>query len=88
MDIVENGEPLRVGVSANNVLGRGSNVHVAYKLLLARTQSELKSPKHSRETIQDFKVDWAKLERASAEMQNTMAANSAHVAVKIIEGKD
>ena len=88
MDIVENGEPLRVGVSANNVLARGSNVHVAYKLLLARAQSELKSPKHSREAMQDFKVDWAKLERASAEMQNTVAANSAHVAVKIIEGKD
>jgi hypothetical protein len=88
MDIAENGEPLRVGVSANNVLARGSNVQVAYKFLLARTQSELKSPMHSRETMQDFKADWAKLERASAQMQNTVAANSAHVTVKIVEGND
>ena len=88
MEVVENGEPLRVGVSANNVLARGSNMHVAYRFLLARTQSELKSPKHSREAMQDFKVDWAKLQRASAAMQNTMAANSAHVTVRIIEGKD
>ena len=92
MDVWENGEPLRVGVSADNVLARGSNVHVAYKLLLARTDSELKSPKHSRETMQDFKVDWAKLQRASAEMQGAVVANSsaakARGVLKIAEGKD
>jgi hypothetical protein len=79
-------------LSASNVLASGSNVHVAYKFLAARTQSELKSPKHQRETMKDFKVDWAKLQTASAEIHfaslQASSAARANVALKVSEGKD
>jgi hypothetical protein len=67
MELWENGELLRVGLSENNLLARGSNPHLAYEFLFARAERELKSPKHSRETMQDFKEDWANLQRLSAE---------------------
>jgi len=76
MEASENGELLKVGVSANNALARGSNAHLAYKFLLARAAGVLKSPKHSRETMLEFKQDWAKLHRASAEIDATPAANA------------
>jgi hypothetical protein len=55
MEASGNGELLKVGVSANNALARGSNAHLAYKFLLARAAGVLKSPKHSRETMLEFK---------------------------------
>jgi hypothetical protein len=66
MQLTENGEPTRVGVSANNVLARDSNPQLSYQLLLARTSVILKSPKHRRETMLEFHQDWANLQRASA----------------------
>ncbi len=71
MELSENGEPLKMGVSANNVLARGSNTHLAYKFLLARIAGVLKSPKHSRETMLEFKQDWARLQRASDPPRST-----------------
>ena len=58
MDLSEDGEPLRIGLSASNVLAAGSNPQLAYKFLLARTRGVLKSPKHSRETMLEFDQDW------------------------------
>jgi hypothetical protein len=68
MEVVEDGEPLKVGVSANNALASGSNPHLSYKFLLARTAGVLKSPKHSRETMLEFRQDWDGLQRASSEI--------------------
>jgi hypothetical protein len=68
MELVEDGEPLKVGVSANNALARASNPHLSYKFLLARTACVLKSPKHSRETMLEFRQDWDSLQRASSEI--------------------
>jgi hypothetical protein len=62
MDLWEDGEPLKVGVSANNALAPGSNPRLAYKFLLARTRDVLKSPKHSRETMLEFDQEWAMLQ--------------------------
>ena len=76
IELTEHGEPLKVGVSADNALARSSNTQLAYKFLLARTAGVLKSPKHSRETMQEFKQDWANLQRASAEI-NTISAGNA-----------
>jgi len=66
MQLTENGEPVRVGVSASNVLARDSNPQISYQLLLARTSVILKSPKHRRETMLEFHQDWANLQLASA----------------------
>jgi hypothetical protein len=53
--------PLRVGISASNVFAPDSDAQFAYQIMLARMQDELKSPKHSRETMLNFKQDWTLL---------------------------
>jgi len=58
MDVPNSTGTSRVGLSASNILSRGSDAHLAYEILLERTDHILKSPKHSRETMVDFKVDW------------------------------
>jgi len=93
MELWENGEPLQVGLSANNALASGSNPQLAFKFLLTRTAGVLKSPKHRRETMQDFKQDWSSLRRASSEinitsLSNPQPVNDTHVALKVGEGKD
>jgi len=54
----------KVGLSRNNIFAPGSDPHLAFELLLARVDAILKSPKHSRETMIEFKEDWALLEYA------------------------
>jgi hypothetical protein len=68
IEVWESGEELKVGLSANNALAAESQPRLAYQVLLARARTELKSPKHRRETMQEFEQDWAMLQRASAEM--------------------
>ncbi len=57
-------ESSRLGLSASNVLASDSDSRLAYELLLARVGRVLKSPKHSRETMLEFKDDWALLQDA------------------------
>lgn len=73
----EDGEPLRVGLSASNALSPGSNAQLAYKFFLARTERELKDPKHSRETMMEFNLDWAMLQRISAETDTALVKTTA-----------
>ena len=56
----------RVGLSASNIFGSSSDPELAHQLLLARIGSVLKSPKHSRENMVDFKSDWGMLESVPA----------------------
>jgi hypothetical protein len=77
MDVSKNGEPLRLGVSASNALAADSNALLAYKLMLARNKTVLKSAKHRRETMAEFKQDWTRLQRASASVESTTAGNKA-----------
>ena len=49
----------RVGLSASNIFAADSDAQVGYQILLARVEAELNSPKHSRETMIEFKRDWA-----------------------------
>jgi hypothetical protein len=83
MQLSGNGESIRVGVSASNVLARDSNPQLSYKLLLARTSTFLNCPKHRRETMLEFHQDWANLQRAT----NGSAAVSAQNAIppKLVE---
>jgi hypothetical protein len=53
-----------VGISASDILAPASDPHLAFVLLLARVNRELKSPQHSRETLVELKQDWTLLERA------------------------
>jgi len=61
MEISE-GEVSQVGLSASNVLSPGSDPEVAYELMLARIGRVLKSPKHSRESMVEFRKDWDMLQ--------------------------
>lgn len=54
----------RVGLSASNIFAPESNARLGYELMLARNDRMLKSPKHSRESMVEFKKDWAWLQRA------------------------
>ena len=81
IDLSENGEPLRIGVSANNALAHSSNPQLAYKFLAARVTRVLKSPKHSRETMPEFQQDWSALQHALAQLNSptTTAATKGFV---------
>jgi hypothetical protein len=48
----------KVGLSASNIFANGSDSVFAYQIILARMEYELKSPKHSRETMMAFQHDW------------------------------
>lgn len=57
----------RVGLSLSNVLASDSDSRLADELLLERVGRVLKSPKHGRETMVEFKEDWALLQDALAQ---------------------
>jgi hypothetical protein len=78
MEISDRGESSRVGLSASNILAANSNPRLAYELILARTHSVLKSPKHSRETMLEFKNDWALLQYAQSKRGIFAARTAAH----------
>jgi hypothetical protein len=63
--MVSNGDEIsNVGLSASNICSQGSDPYLAFSLLLARIDYVLKSPKHSRETMVEFKEDWSLLQYA------------------------
>ena len=65
MQLSENGESVRVGVSASNVLAGQSDPQLGRELLFARVATFLKGPKHRRETMLEFHQDWSNLRQAS-----------------------
>jgi hypothetical protein len=66
MDITVDGKSARVGLSASNVLARSSDSALAYEFLLSRVDRILSGPDRGRETMIEFRQDWANLQRASA----------------------
>jgi hypothetical protein len=76
-EISLNGKSARLGLSANNILAQRSDAQLSYELLLARTSRILKSPQRGRETMLEFKQDWASLQRASERNSVTLANNFA-----------
>jgi hypothetical protein len=64
MEVANQGETIHVGLSADNILSPGSDPELAYVLMLTRIDRVLKSPKHSRETMAEFRKDWALLQDA------------------------
>ena len=66
----ENGKPktVNVGLTPNNVLARGSDPLLAYRMILAHVNEALKSTPRRRESIAEFKETWALLQQARAEL--------------------
>ncbi len=58
IELANDGETSRVGLSANNVFAAGSNPQLAHDVVLARIAGILSAPKHSRENMSDFRLDW------------------------------
>ena len=73
MEIPDRGEIIRVGLSASNILAYGSDSRTAYELILARAAQVLKSPKHGRETMLEFRQDWVLLHSARAKNSISIA---------------
>ncbi len=76
MEVSEGDRKFKVGLSASNILAPSSDSVGAYELLLARTHETLKSPKHSRESMCEFRMDWAILRRASVRSGLSVARNT------------
>jgi hypothetical protein len=64
MEISNHGEISTIGLSASNIFAGGTDPRLEYEFVLARTDHVLKSPKHSRETMLEFRHDWALLQNA------------------------
>jgi hypothetical protein len=77
MQLSENGESVRIGVSASNVLAGQSDAQLSHEFLLARVSTFLKSPKHRRETLLEFHQDWVNLKRAAVEDSAASTVSSA-----------
>jgi hypothetical protein len=75
LDLSQGGKPSKLGLSASNIFASGSDSQWAYALTLARADHYLKSPKHSREIMPDFKKDWALLEAARTFSSTSTPAN-------------
>ena len=64
LEIPQGGNPSKLGLSASNLFASGTDSQWAYAIALARAGHYLKSPKHSREIMPDFKDDWARVQAA------------------------
>jgi hypothetical protein len=73
MEFSDGGESSRIGLSANNVFTSGTDTDLAYQVVLARVGHVLKSPKHSRESMVEFKKDWALLQSVRLNRASAMA---------------
>ena len=76
MKVSENGKTTMLGLSASNVLAPGSDARLAYALVLARTNSVLKSPKHSREIMLEFRQNWSVLQSGRLMHGSSVASTS------------
>lgn len=63
----------RAGVSASNVFAPDSDALLGYEIFLARASRIVRSPKHSRETMLEFKTDWSALTAARERLSESKA---------------
>jgi hypothetical protein len=85
MDISENGATTEIGLSPGNFLASGSGSQLSYALALARASYFVRAPKHSRETMLEFKADWALLQ--SARVTNSAITTSVAAALPLANGR-
>jgi hypothetical protein len=77
MRVTDSAGPAKVGVSINNLFAPESDPRLAFVVLLARVDAVLKSPTHSRETMLEFKEDWALLQYARLRISGAKASAEA-----------
>ena len=77
MEFSDGDESSRIGLSANNVFSSGTDTELAYQLIVARVGHVLKSPKHSRESMVEFRKDWNLMQSARADRAGAVAKASA-----------
>ena len=68
MQVADSGGTYRVGLNADNIFAPNSDPHLAFELLLARVNEALKSSPHSRETMVEFRENWALLRQAETKV--------------------
>jgi hypothetical protein len=73
MEFAAGDESSRIGLSANNVFSSGTDADLAYQLVLARVGHVLQSPKHSRESMVEFKQDWSMLQSVRSNRASALA---------------
>ena len=73
MEFSDGDESSRIGLSANNVFSPGTDSDLAYQLVLARVGHVLNSPKHSRESMVEFKKDWHMLQSVRSNRASSFA---------------
>ena len=93
MEISDGGRTTKVGLSVSNILAPSSDPHMAYELILARNEHVLKSPKHGRETMLEFRRDWELLQSARVKNSISVAstsgpARSSHGSIDSESGSD
>ncbi|MFN2515721.1 MAG: DUF4105 domain-containing protein [Pyrinomonadaceae bacterium] len=60
------GQDRILGLTRDNIIGENSDPQLAYKLMLAKINVELKANEKNRESLETFKSDWALLTRLAA----------------------
>jgi len=63
----------RAGVTASNVFAPDSDALLGYEIFLARASRIVRSPKHSRESMLEFKSDWSALAGARKRLREASA---------------
>ncbi len=76
MEWSDGGESSTVGLSANNILTSGADQQLVYQLILARIERILRSPKHSRETMVEFREDWGLLQHVPPYGASSVASSA------------
>jgi hypothetical protein len=61
------------GLSASNILEPGTDSQLAYNVMLSRAAHTLSAPKHSRETMLDFRKNWDVLQDARSKSMPPIA---------------
>ena len=60
------GQERTLGLTRDNIIGKNSDLQLAYKLMLAKINNELKADEKNRESLETFKSDWALFTRLTA----------------------
>ena len=68
------GKDYQLGLTRNNILSQESDPTLAYKLMLAKINYELKAREKNRESMDDFEADWALLTELAARVPHQLAA--------------
>jgi hypothetical protein len=88
MEFADGDESSRIGLSANNVFSSGTDADLAYQLVLARIGHVLKSPKHSRESMVEFKKDWNLLQSVRSNRASAVAKAAAEQGGGVLSGDE